>query len=179
MGTHTNPATISSHTTCASETFFSLLFTTQKNDVKVESIRHGTTGHPRACAVAAIRRRVEPLQQHSAPINTHLAAIFNVKRRSTMRSADITSELSDTTNIIGTQLGFIMDNISARLMRSGGAMALIMVRVETDTIHLVGRWRINAMLRFLHIKSQELTVALAARMVQYGDYALIPPAHGG
>ena len=57
-------------------------------------------------------------------------------------------------------------------------MALLMAPVDLDTIRLVGRWRSNAMLRYLHTTAKKFTERLASRMVQHGDYALIPPAHG-
>ena len=63
-------------------------------------------------------------------------------------------------------------------MQADGAMALLMARVDTDTIHLVGRWRSDIMLRYFHTTAQTFTEGLTASMVQHGDYALIPPAHG-
>ena len=41
--------------------FVSLLFTTQKNGVKGESIVHGHTGHPQECPVVSMHLRVENL----------------------------------------------------------------------------------------------------------------------
>ena len=63
-------------------------------------------------------------------------------------------------------------------MQAGGAMDLLIVRVDTYTIRLVGKWRSNAMLRYLHTTAQTFTEGLVVRMVQHGDYALIPPTHG-
>ena len=63
-------------------------------------------------------------------------------------------------------------------MQDGGTMALLMARVDTDKIRLVGRWRSDIMLRYLHRTAQTFTEGLASRMVQHRDYALIPPAHG-
>ena len=48
--------------------------------------------------MAAIQRRVEHLRQHGESSDTHLAAVFNGKRWSTVRSADITSSLRDHNN---------------------------------------------------------------------------------
>ena len=63
-------------------------------------------------------------------------------------------------------------------MRDGGAMALLMARVNTDKIRLVGRWRSDVLLRYLHTMTQTFTDGLPSRMVQHRDYVLIPPAHG-
>ena len=178
VGNQPFQATTASAPTCAAATFGSLLFTTQKNGVKGESIGHGATGHPRACAVATIRRRVAHLRQHGATPDTHLAVIFNGTAWSTVRSAEITTALRAATTLMGPQVGFTPEDVSARLMRAGGAMALLMSRVDTDTIRLVGRWRSDVMLRCLHTTTKTFTEGLASRMVQHGDYALTPPAHG-
>ena len=86
VGTQPFQATTASSATCSAATFVSLIFTTQKNGVKGESIGHGATGHPRACAVAAIRRCVAHLRQHSANPDTHLADVFNGAAWFTVRS---------------------------------------------------------------------------------------------
>ena len=75
-------------------------------------------------------------------------------------------------------VGFTPENFSARSMRAGGAMAFLMARVDTDKIRLVGRWRSDKMLRYLHTTAQTFTEGLVARMVQHGDYALTSPTHG-
>ena len=147
VGTQPFQAITSSVATCAAATFVCLLFTTQKNGVKGESIGHGATGHPRACAVAAIRRRVAHLRQYGAASDTHLTAVFNGATWSTVRSAEITTALRAATTTMGPQVGLTPEDVSARSMRAGGAMALLMARVDTDTIRLMGRWRSDVMLR--------------------------------
>ena len=47
--------------------------------------------------------------------------------------------------------------------------------VDTDTIRLVDSWRIDVMLRYLHMIAQKFISGIAARMVQNGDYMLTPP----
>ena len=54
-------------------------------------------------------------------------------------------------------------------------MALIMARVDPDTIRLVGRWRSNTMLRYLPANS--FTEVLSAKMLEHDAYVIIPPAH--
>ena len=128
--------------------------------------------------MAAIRRRVAHLRQHGATPDTHLVTVFNGATWSTVCSVEITAALRAATTRIGPQVGFTPEDVSAQSMRASGAMALIMTCVDTDTIRLVGRWRSNVMLRYLHTTTQTFTEGLASRMVQHRDYALIPPAHG-
>ena len=117
--------------------------------------------------------------QRGAPPDTHLAAIFNGKRWPTVRRLEITSELRAATAIIGPQVGFTQDNVSARSMWAGAAMNLLMACVAIETIRLVGRWRSDSMLCYLHMTAHTFISGLTARIFQHGDYALIPPAHGG
>ena len=76
--------------------------------------------------MAAIQHRVSHLQQHRATPDTHLAAVFNGTAWSTVRSAEIITALRTATTLMGPQVGFTPEDVSARLMRAGGAMALLM-----------------------------------------------------
>ena len=58
-------------------------------------------------------------------------------------------------------------------------MALLMERVDPDTIRLVGRWRSDTMLRYLHTAANNFTEGLSSKMFEHDAYALIPPAHAG
>ena len=58
-------------------------------------------------------------------------------------------------------------------------MYLLMARVEPDTIRVVGRWRSDMILRYLHTTENSVTEGLLANMFKHGAYALIPPTHAG
>ena len=81
--------------------------------------------------------------------------------------------------ISGSQVGFKHEYISARSMQEGVTMVLLITRVEMDIIKLVGRWRSDIMMCYLHTSDQTFTAGLTARMVQHGDYVLILHTHGG
>ena len=70
------------------------------------------------------------------------------------------SALYAATTIIGPQVVFTPDEVSARSIRTGGAIALLMECVDIDTIRLVGRWRSDTMLSYLHMTAQTLTEGL-------------------
>ena len=89
------------------------------------------------------------LRQHGTTPDTHLATVFNRAAWSTVRSAKITTALRAATTIMGPQVGFTPEDVRAQSMQAGGAMALLMACVDTDTIRLVRRWRSNVMLRYL------------------------------
>ena len=50
-------------------------------------------------------------------------------------------------------------------------------RFDPETIWIIGRWRSDTMLRYLHTTYKSFTDGLVVRMFQYDDYALIPPVH--
>jgi hypothetical protein len=75
---------------------------------------------------------------------------------------------------MGQQYGLQPDDISIRSLRASGAMALLCARVDTDTICLLGRWRSDEMLRYLHVQSYPIVAPLASRMLQQGNFTLIP-----
>ena len=65
----------------------SLLFITQNNGVKGESIGHGRTIHPQECPMAAMRHRVAYLRRHGATGNTPISSLKkgNKSRRTISR----------------------------------------------------------------------------------------------
>ena len=42
--------------------------------------------------------------------------------------------------------------------------------VDTKIIKLVGRWRLDEMLKYLHVQAETLMINLAKLMVQSGSY---------
>ena len=160
IGNQLTPATTMTLQECAAAKFFSLLFITQNNGVKGKFIDHGTTGHPRACAVADIRRREAYIQHHGSTSHTPLYIVFHNNKWTSLHSTDITKALWAPVSITGPQVGFTPEEFSVNSMRPGGAMTLLMVWLDTDMIWLVGRWRINMIIRYPHTSPQVLHRAL-------------------
>jgi hypothetical protein len=53
-------------------------------------------------------------------------------------------------------------------------MSLLLARVDPDLIRLIGRWRSDEMLRYLHLQAQPVMQNFARRMLQGGVYTLLP-----
>ena len=79
----------------------------------------------------------------------------------------------------GPLIGFSKADISARSLQADGAMAILMARVDPDTIRLVRSWQSDTMLRYLHTTAKSFTKGLSAKMFEYGSCAFIPEAHAG
>ena len=158
-----------------SQTRVYLNFTTQKNGEKDEAITHGTTNDHLLSPVAAVRRRVVHLRQHNAPPNTPLYTVFLPHGHTRpVLASQLTAQLRLSCDQIGPTLGIDRSEISARALRAGGAMALVRARVDLSLVRLMGRWKSDVMLRYIH-RSALQTVDLAAQMLQHGEFII--PRH--
>ena len=53
-------------------------------------------------------------------------------------------------------------------------MALICGNIDKDRIQLQGRWKSDAVFRYLHAQALPLVHNLAAVMLQHGSFTLLP-----
>jgi hypothetical protein len=155
-------------------TFVALTFTTQKNGVRGEVIGLGRSGNPILCPVQALTRRIAHLRTYRAPANTPLASYYKTPSLTLIRPADITTALRCSTAIVGPSVGFLPHDISARSLRAAGAMALLCAHVDSDVIRLLGRWRSDEMLRYLHVQAEPVMRDFARRMLAGGSFTLLP-----
>ena len=68
-----------------------------------------------------------------------LPAVHHKKNWSAIISTNITKELRKAVDISGAQVVFKPEDVSKIYMQAGGAMEMLISRVYTDTIRLVGR----------------------------------------
>lgn len=160
-------------------TFVTLTFTTQKNSVRGEVIGLARSGNPALCPVIAAIRRIAHLRSHNAPGNLPLACYYDGTNPTPHRIApkQITAALRCSTAVLGPTVGFLPSDISARSLRAAGAMALLCASVDSDIIRLVGRWRSDEMLRYLHVQAEPIMRNFARLMLQGGTYNLLPNQH--
>jgi len=76
--------------------------------------------------------------------------------------------------LLGPTYGFLPTDISARSLRAAGAMALLCAHVDSDRIRLLGRWRSDEMLRYLHVQAEPVMRHFSSHMLAGGDYTLLP-----
>jgi hypothetical protein len=151
----------------------SLTFDDQKNRERGEVIAQGISGHRQACPTRALARRIRYLRMHNATLNTPLCAVWRNNRLMFITSGLITKVLQTSAAAL-PNLGFPADQVTARSLRAGGAMALLCGRVDADTIKLVGRWRSDAMFRYLHAQALPIVRKLARTMLLHGNFTLAP-----
>ena len=152
--------------------FASLTFTGQKNGVRGEVIGLACSGDPVLCPVQAVIRRVLYLRQNGALPTTPLAHVFN--STGLVTAASITTCIRNAVTELGPTLGFLSHEVSARCLRAAGATALLLAQVDTDIIRLIGRWKSDEMLRYLHVQAYPLMRNYSQQMLSAGTYTLIP-----
>ena len=90
-------------------------------------------------------------------------------------SPKITAHLKTTVKLFaGTPLGFTHHDVSARSLRATGAMALLCSGVDRDIISLIGRWRSDEMMRYLHVQAEPIMRNFSKVMISHGNYNLLP-----
>ena len=154
--------------------FATLTFDRQKNGVRGEVIGLGCSHDPYLCPVRAIARRIIHLRTHRALLRTPLAMVFHHNRWRPIKPADLTATLRHHTSVLGPSLGFLPSDVSVRSLRAAGANALLTASIDSDIIRIIGRWRSDEMLRYLHVQNGSLMAGYSRLMLSTGDYNLIP-----
>jgi hypothetical protein len=161
--------------TLLAATFVTLTFTTQKNGVRGEVMGLARSGSPTFCPVQCVIRRVVHLRQHGAPATTPLASYYDSNNKLChVSSHAISTALKLAVQVMGAPYGFLPTNISARSLRAAGAMALLCAQVDSDIIRLLGRWRSDEMLRYLHVQAEPVMRNFSTQMLQHGTFTLLP-----
>jgi hypothetical protein len=71
-------------------------------------------------------------------------------------------------------MGLHPDDISARSLRAGGAMALLNGKIDHNTIRMLGRCHSDVMMRCLHLQFKPMMCEFSATMFNHGAYTFLP-----
>jgi hypothetical protein len=157
-------------------TFVTLEFTSQKNGVAGEVMGLGRSGDPNFCPVVAAARRLIHLRQAAAPPHQPIASFFSptTQRWQRILPRDLTAVLRLSVTVLGPTYGLTPHDVSARSLRSSGAMALLCANVDSDRIKMVGRWKTDEMFRYLHTQAEPVMRQFSTRMITGGHFTLLP-----
>ena len=86
----------------------------------------------------------------------------------------ITKVLKGAVSLCAENLYFLPKGILDRSLWAARAMALLCSGIDTDIIRLIGRWRSDEMLRYLHLQAEPLMRGFSKRMVTHGNYSMLP-----
>ena len=59
------------------------------------------------------------------------------------------------------------------MLRTADAMVLLVGKVDPNTIHILGQWRLDTMFRYLYLLAQPIVKDFVAKILNT-DYALAP-----
>ena len=166
-------------------TFATLQFSDQKNAVRGEQVGHCATQDPVLCPAKALGRLALRLRQHHATPDTQIHRHFNEHPRHntwySVKPKHVTNALRHAAGLHADETGVDPSLISARSLRPGGATALLCAGIDKDAIQLLGRWKSDAMLRYLRIQAASVAFNYAQVMLNHGSYTFHPQnyARGG
>ena len=156
-----------------------LEFADQKNAVKGEKVGHRANADPLICPAKALGRIARRLHlanaQPDTPIHRHYNANPQHRGWYSIAPQYITNALRHAAKSLQPVTGIDFSLLSARSLRPGGATALLCANVSADAIQLLGRWKSDAMFRYLRI--QAATTHYSQLMLDNGSYTFAPQVH--
>ena len=164
--------------TCPQQQLFqvthaTLTFDDQKNRVRGETLGHSCSGDPWACPVRALVRRLYHLRLCGATRATPLCTYYAQGHAHTVKHNQLAAVLSTAAAAL-PHLNYLPSEFGPRSLRSGGAMALLCGNIDTDVIKLIGRWKSDAIFRYLHAQALPVITNLSRTMLQHGAFRLLP-----
>ena len=102
-----------------------------------------------------------------------LASFYSGNQRLRIKSAEVTKHIRQAARVLFPDTGIDPNELTARSLRAGGAMALLCAHCDTDQIKLLGRWHSDAMMRYLHQEAQPVLQQLARKMFNSGQYTFL------
>ena len=155
-----------------------LTHTDQKNCIRGEKVTHLASGDSNVCPTRALERRVKHILDNgggpSTPLYTYYAPSQSRRRGkpkgSEISTSMVTTLLRSAAKNVEKETGIPPSKISARSLRPGGATALLCADVKPENIALVGRWRSDAMLRYLRANTTPVAQAFSQKMLQSGAF---------
>ena len=155
-----------------------LRYTNQKNGVQGQGITMGSTGHPHICPVRTLARRIQHLRAHQSTPRTPIFTFYEEAGNQPKQifSVHLTTALRTAAAALYPILGIDPKDISARSLRPGGATAMLCANIDRDITQLIGRWKSDEMLKYLHVQAGALMHNYARQMFDHGDYTYHPEA---
>ena len=154
--------------------FLTLTFDTQKNSVKGKHVGHGRSTSATLCPILAVAHQVAHLNLHKAKPDQPLCSYYHTESKTYryLASQDITKVLCASA-LHHPHFCVNPGSVECCSLCTSGAMALFSRRVDALLIKLVGHWRSDAMLHYLHVQSRPIMSGLSKLMLAGGDPQLL------
>jgi len=157
--------------------FITFTFRDQKNAVRNEVIGLSCSGSVSFCPVWSTTQWMRHLLNHNTQPTTPYYSVFENGRWTQVTADNLTRTLRHAVDTVGPTYGITSNEVSTHSLQTSGAMALLCSHVDADTICLIGRWKSDAMYRYLMVQAALIMRDFAQRMVSGGHYNLLPGDH--
>jgi hypothetical protein len=153
--------------------YVTITFRDQKNGRKLEARTMRRTGEHVLCPILRWASIIDRLLRHKFKPTTE---VFCFGPPSTRRHSITIKHLADTLKatctVLGGQdeFGFGPDDIGAKSIRSGAAMALFLSDVSIPKIMILGRWVSDAFMDYIRPQVLEWTSELSLNMTSVGHF---------
>jgi hypothetical protein len=148
-----------------------LWYNNQKNGVRGQGVTMGASGDPHVCPVRTLARRIRHLRDNNAAADTPIYSFWEDGQRSEVYSVHVTHALRLAAAALLPELGIEPRDISCRSLRPGGATAMLCARIDLNVTRLVGRWRSDEMLKYLHVQTAALMQNYSRQMLEFGHFS--------
>ena len=110
------------------------------------------------------------LKKFTSDTNTPLYQYRAGPRATTVTTKLVTNLLRRGAKLVENKTGIPPSKISARSLRPGGATALLCAGSDATNISLVGRWRSEAVLRYLRSQHTPAVKQFSKLMLNHGNF---------
>ena len=152
-------------------------FTEQKNGHKGDVIAHTTSGDMLCCPVRATVRQFmihrREARRRNRPYNgsVKLASYYNSKGVNVaVKTTQVTKTIQLHAGHLRSETGVDPIKFTARSLRAGGAMALLLGGCDKTVISLMGRWHSDSMMEYLHQSALPVYKQLSSAMFANGGH---------
>ena len=134
---------------------------------------------PQCCPVKALVRLILRHWQHfvlnNVPFDESvpLASFYFNNKRLRIKSTKVTKHIRQAATVLFDDTGIDPLELTAQSLRARSAMALLCAHCDTDQIKLLGRWHLDAMMRYLHQEAQPVLLQLARKIFNSGRYTFL------
>jgi site-specific recombinase XerD len=114
------------------------------------------------------------LRRNNAKCTVPIASLYVRNRRTAIKAQQITATVHQAMTVNFHRTGIAADDVSARSLRAGGAMALLCHKVDMNLIQMLGLWHSDAMIRYFHMQAQPIVQHFAAKKYNNRNYSFLP-----
>ena len=120
-----------------------------------------------------LAHRVLHIRSHTADTHIPLCKYFTATSSKCIVPHDITKSLCAAVTFLGLSLGFLPSDVTAQCLRAAGSNALLCSNIDPDIIRLLGRWKSDEILHYLHLQAAPLMSDFSRCMLAGDNFTLI------